>query len=167
MKLIFLRHAETTFNSKHLFQGHFDCKLSHAGIEKTKELKKNFYKKYDYCYCSTLIRARQTAKILNDKIKIKYDKRLIETSFGEWEKTLITEEKLKKIFDDEELPKGAESRNDVKQRIQSFLNDLKLIHNSTDSILIITHGGVISCIKDIFGISGAPLKNLEILEVEI
>lgn len=79
----------------------------------------------------------------------------------------ITEEKLKRFFDNGELPKGAESRKKVKKRIRSFLNYLKIKRDSDDVILIITHGGVISCVKDIFKIEGLPLKNLETLEIEI
>lgn len=85
----FFKTCRNNFQQQKLFQGQFDCELSDMGIKKTKELKKNFNKKYDYCYCSTLTRARQTAKILNNNLPIKYDKRLIENSFGEWEKNQL------------------------------------------------------------------------------
>lgn len=167
MKVLLIRHAKTIFNNKGLFQGQYDCKLSDEGIESTKEFKKNFNTYYDFCYASPLERARITADIITGGKKIIYDSRLMEACLGEYEKTKITEEKLNMYVTGEKIPKGAETRDDVIKRVKSFLNDLKYNHKETDVILIVTHGGVIRAIKQMYNITDKEVKNLEMIEVNI
>lgn len=167
MKLLLIRHAQTTFNKKGLFQGQYDCKLSCEGIESTRKFKENFNTHYDYCYASPLKRARTTADIIIDGKKVIYDSRLMEACLGKYEKTKITEEKLNMYVTGKYIPEGAETRDDVIKRVKSFLNDLKYNHKDTDVILIVTHGGVIRAIKQIYNITDKEVKNLETIEVNI
>lgn len=167
MKLIFLRHAKSVFNELNLFQGQYDCELSKTGIEKTKELKKNFNKNYDYCYCSPLKRTSLTAKIINDTVPITYDDRLKEIGLGVWEKTQIEEDKIQSYISGEYIPDRAETHEEVEMRIRDFLNDLKKKHNELDTILIITHGGIINVVQRILKLKNKHIKNLETLEIEL
>lgn len=167
MKLIFLRHAKSVFNELNLIQGQYDCELSKEGIEKTKELKNNFNIDYDYCYCSPLKRTSLTAKIINDIIPIEYDDRLKEISFGIWERTQITEEKIQSYISGKHIPEGAETHKEVELRIRSFLNDLKKNHKKSDTILIVTHGGIINVIQRILNVKNRKINNLETLEIEL
>lgn len=167
MKLIFLRHAKSVFNELNLIQGQYDCELSKEGIDKTKELKNNFNIDYDYCYCSPLKRTSLTAKIINDVIPIKYDDRLKEISFGTWEKTQITKEKIQSYISGKYIPEGAETHKEVELRIRSFLNDLKKNHKKSDTILIVTHGGIINAIQRILNVKNRKINNLETLEIEL
>lgn len=167
MKLIFLRHAQSVFNKRKLIQGQYDCDLSINGLEKTKELKKSFDKKYDYCYCSPLKRTKLTAQIINDVVPITYDDRLKEVCFGVWEKTPIMKEKLLDYISGKVVPQGGESHEDIRIRVTSFLNDLKNNHKKEDTILIVTHGGIINAVQKILNLEDRKINNLEILEVEI
>ena len=167
MRLIFLRHAKSIFNELNLIQGQYDCELSNDGIQQTKDLKKMFNKTYDYCYCSPLKRTKMTAEIINDDIPIVYDDRLKEVSFGEWEKTQITQEKIQNYISGRYIPEGAETHKEVEKRVFSFLNDLKTKHKEKDIILIITHGGVINVVQKILGLEDKKINNLGILETNL
>lgn len=167
MKLIFLRHAKSVFNELNLIQGQYDCELSKEGIEKTKELKNNFNIDYDYCYCSPLKRTSLTAKIINDIIPIEYDDRLREIGFGIWERTQITEEKIQSYISGKYIPESAETHKEVELRIRSFLNDLKKNHKKSDTILIVTHSGIINVIQRILNVKNRKINNLETLEIEL
>ena len=67
MKVYLMRHGETDYNKKGLIQGTLDIPLNEFGLELAEKTKEGFEKEgltFDYCYCSPLIRARQTAEIL-------------------------------------------------------------------------------------------------------
>lgn len=94
MKLIIVRHGQTNFNLERKLQGVTDNELNDNGknqAEQTKEKLEN--ETFDLILCSPLIRARQTADIINKerKVKIIYDERLIERDFGEFEGKYIKE----------------------------------------------------------------------------
>ena len=167
MKLLLIRHAKTKFNELGLIQGQYDSELSSYGIEKTKEFKRTFNRKYDYCYASPLKRTKYTAKLITGNGNIIYDDRLMETSFGKLEKTKLTEEKLKRFIEGKNIPEGAETREDVVRRVEAFLSDLKANHKNDDVILIVTHGGVIRIIQEMYNDKSHEVKNLEIFELDI
>ena len=83
--IYFIRHGETEYNRDFRFQGHLDNPLSDVGINQAKtacENSKNY--KFDKIYCSPLIRARQTADIINSyhNLEIIEDDRLKEIYMG-------------------------------------------------------------------------------------
>ena len=67
MKVYLMRHGETDYNKKGLIQGTLDIPLNEFGLELAEKTKEGFQNEgltFDYCYCSPLIRARQTAEII-------------------------------------------------------------------------------------------------------
>ena len=86
--LYVLRHGRTDWNDEHKLQGRTDIPLNDTGrtmAVNAGELYKNVH--FDICFCSPLIRARETAEILlkGRNVPIVFDDRLLEMSFGEFE----------------------------------------------------------------------------------
>ncbi len=83
--LYIMRHGKTEWNAKHKLQGRTDIPLSDEGrimAENAGNKYKNIH--FDVCYCSPLVRAKETAEILlkDRNIPIITDDRLVEMSFG-------------------------------------------------------------------------------------
>lgn len=169
LNITLLRHAESIYNKNNIFQGQSDCECSKNGINLTKKLKKKFNEdKYDFVFCSTLKRARQTAETLIEKIPIYYDDRLKEICLGIWENTDITKEKQNALFIQNNLPDGAESHYELDKRVKSFLDMLKEKYKNNEKILVITHGGTIHSIKRVLNINdNKQTKNLDMIKIEI
>ena len=167
MKLLLIRHAKSVFNKLGLIQGQYDCDLSEEGIIETKKFEKKFNYNYDYCYASPLKRTKVTAEIITNNGKIIYDDRLMEACFGKMEKTEVSEEKIINYITGRIIPEGAETREDVVRRVRNFINYLKNKHKDTDTILIVTHGGVMRAIQHIYNLDSHEFKNLEVFELNI
>ena len=88
LKVIFIRHGKTLWNSSGRFQGQSNTKLAAEGIAQAEKLAENFPVEHiDTVYSSPLERAFITGKIIADKfhVPITADERLCEISFGAWE----------------------------------------------------------------------------------
>ena len=62
--LYIMRHGKTDWNAAHRLQGHTDIPLNEEGRHmaiKARETYKDLH--FDICYCSPLIRAKETAGI--------------------------------------------------------------------------------------------------------
>lgn len=86
--LYIMRHGKTEWNAMHKLQGRMDIPLNEEGremAEKAREEYKNL--NIDICYCSPLVRAKETAEIVlrGRNIPILPDDRLVEISFGKYE----------------------------------------------------------------------------------
>ena len=87
--IYYVRHGQTDYNIKNIFAGHLDVPLNEEGFKqahKTAEELKDI--KFDVCYCSPLIRAKQTCdEILkfHKGLKPIYDDRLKERFYGDME----------------------------------------------------------------------------------
>lgn len=155
-------------------QGHLDIPLNETGIAQAKEAlenSKNFY--FDKIYSSPLSRARQTAEIINEhhKVNIVFDDRLKELYMGSLQGALLSElnEADKTLAFTKPEHFGGESHTEFCGRVESFFKE---IENSTENILIVSHGGVFRAIyKYINNIKGfdfeyEPLKNAIITKVK-
>ena len=63
--LYIIRHGRTDWNDRHKLQGHTDIPLNDEGrrmAENAAEEYKDVH--FDICYCSPLVRAKETAEIL-------------------------------------------------------------------------------------------------------
>ena len=66
MKILVTRHGQTDWNLDKKVQGKADIELNEKGRQQAEETKKLLdYKDIDLIICSPLIRARQTAEIIN------------------------------------------------------------------------------------------------------
>lgn len=154
MNLIFIRHGQTDLNYKRAYQGRINTSINQNGIKHAKELK-NKLKKFniDKVYTSPLKRAKETLNIVLEDKNIDFvmeDRRIEEIDFGVWdtiqyEKVNINYKKeYKEFLNDYEnftFPKG-ESFKDFYNRCSDFLDDI-IDPNSNETVLVVTHGGVI------------------------
>ena len=86
--LYIMRHGKTDWNVRHKLQGRTDIPLNEEG----KRMAENAGREYsdihfDICYCSPLIRAKETAEIMlkGRNVPIIIDERLTEMGFGIYE----------------------------------------------------------------------------------
>lgn len=157
MKIYFVRHGETESNKKGTVTGHTDSPLSEEGIEQVEKTLPEIPNDFQELYSSDLIRCKQTAEILNQKInlQIKFDVRLRDRDFGslagkkfsEMDTTGEMKEKDKNQQYDYR-PYGGEHVEDVKKRLFAFIEDIK--NNSKDKkVLVVTSGGIIRLLHNI------------------
>ena len=140
--IYFVRHGETDFNLFNISQGQLDTSLNYLGLKQAKEIARKLKnKKFDKFYCSTLIRAKQTAEEINKHLKLKiiYDKRLMEVNKGILQGNKNTQRTHNKFFKNPHKY-GGETEEDVCTRIYSFLKDIEKYKGK--NILIVGHGGI-------------------------
>ena len=88
--LYIMRHGRTAWNAAHRLQGKTDVPLSEEGRETAAEAGERYRDThFDVCFCSPLIRARETAALLlwGRDVPIMEDARLEEMGFGVCEGT--------------------------------------------------------------------------------
>lgn len=153
MKIYIVRHGETEENIKRTYYGDIDCELTEKGIkqaelvgEKLKDIN------FDKVFCSEKKRAKETLKRIYEGEGVILDSRLNERNFGIFEgknyKQLQDSFKLEydTWTDDwkEYSIENGESFMEVYHRVKGFMEELK--KESSENILICTHGGIIRTI---------------------
>lgn len=127
IKITYFVHGTTMDNEKGISSGWKDVGLSELGIKQSKRLKNQTKdKKFDIVFCSDLKRAVDSANLTwGGEVKIIKDKRLRECNYGDFNgKPSEIVEPLQEENITKRFPSG-ESYEDVKERIQDFLNFLK------------------------------------------
>jgi probable phosphoglycerate mutase len=146
MELTVVRHGETTHNAAGIMQGHLDVDLNESGHEQTKALAKRLGEsKFDIIYSSDLKRCAEMIKEISkyhSGTPVIYDSEMRERNLGELQGTKRSDlnwDNFPGTFMDKK-PKGGESLNEMKERVQSFLDMLKQKH-SKERVLLVAHGG--------------------------
>lgn len=149
MKIIFIRHGQTTGDVENRYGGDYDDSLSEEGIRQAEQLPLELKsKEIELIISSPLIRAKETSRILSSLgCPI-----IIENNFKERNQYGILSgmirnealekypELVEKLKDKNNTIDGAESYEDFSQRIQKAVNDL--IHeNKYANIAVVWHGG--------------------------
>lgn len=127
VKITYFVHGTTTDNEKHISSGWADVELSELGKKQSQELTAlTADKKFDAVFTSDLQRAVDSAKITwGDTYKIIVDRRLRECNYGDYNaQASAIVEPLQEQSITTPMPNG-ESYEMVKERIHSFLLDLK------------------------------------------
>ncbi|MSU54508.1 MAG: histidine phosphatase family protein [Candidatus Staskawiczbacteria bacterium] len=146
-KYYLLRHGEAVSNVKNIvssWREKFKNPLTDVGVQMINDAAiKLADKKIDLIFASPLLRTKQTAKIVGKalKVKVKFDKRLREISFGifngknasDWENYFTSEE-----YAIANRPPGGENYDDVLDRIYEFLMDIDKKYKGKH-ILIVSH----------------------------
>ena len=167
MRITFVRHAESEYNEKHVLQGRIDCDLSAAGEAAARERAKTFdASAFDLCFSSPLKRALRTARILAPGREILTDERLTERGLGEIEGALICDETLFMLKNRDALPPGAETPEEVEERIASFVESVRKDYPGK-RILAVSHGGTIHAMMRRYGLEARPVKNLDEVTLEL
>ncbi len=167
--LYIIRHGKTDWNLAHRLQGRTDIPLNDMGREMARNAAAQYADvNFDICFCSPLVRARETAELLLDgrDVPIITDERLVEMSFGIYEGQANT-------FDDpdcpinvlfwhpdeyKDIPEGAESLEQLFARTGEFLEEkvMPLVEHGKD-VLIVGHGAMNSSI--VCRVKKIPLKD--------
>jgi alpha-ribazole phosphatase len=161
MKLHLARHTHTNYNNKSLLNSNpfVDVHLTKKGIKQAKELAQQLaHTKFDVVYISELPRTRQTADIINKihQLPIIADGRLNDHASGYEGKPvqqymaafLRSEDQFRTSFND------GESLENIKERTEAFLNDLK--EKDYSSVLVVSHRLILEAIFAI--VHGLPFE---------
>ena len=153
MKIYFIRHGETDWNTETRIQGRTDIPLNKNGryvAELTRDALRDVT--FDVAFTSPLSRAKETAEIIlqGRGVEIFDDERIIEVNFGKYEgQTPDESDDNRKLFfsrPEEYVAKdGAERIEDMFEREAEFLREL--FQNSTyqdSTVLVTTHGAALS-----------------------
>lgn len=150
MKLVLLRHAVTAWNLEKRVQGRIDQPLSITGRQQFEKLALPPAITAYHWYCSPLLRATQTARLLG-LTEVEIEPALIEMSWGDWEGEIL--KPLRKRLGDEMrnnerrgldfCPPGGESPRQVQDRLKSWLE--QIVVSGEDSAAVV-HKGIIRCI---------------------
>ncbi len=164
-ELILLRHGESEGNTRGTYQGWADTELNELGIKQAKQVKQKLRnEKIGTIFCSTLLRAKKTAEIINENfdLPIKYSDNLKERNYGIWENMSHKDiawnypkeyDMWLKDWVNYTINEG-ESALQANNRIVKFI-DSTIKNNINGNILIVTHLG---CIRSIV----AHLLNMSI-----
>lgn len=168
MKLLIVRHGETVANSKKILQGKDGGKLNEKGIKQAQEAGKHLKNhKIDMVFCSPLDRCVETLNNILEECPIDSEifmSNLIEErDFGEYTGTDSSMINWKELDEDNKVNRemGVESWNDVKKRVELFMEDLKL-EDGEKTILIVSHAGPIRVM-----INKINNKDLDYMEIEV
>ncbi|HEU0095717.1 MAG TPA: histidine phosphatase family protein [Rhizomicrobium sp.] len=147
MRIAFLRHGPTDWNTAGRFQGHTDIPLSTAGMAKMAGLRLPPDFAPARIFVSPLTRARQTALALGLPPATP-DARLTEQNWGQWE-GLTRAQILERHGDDAFAnfglgasfrPLGGESTGELNTRLAAFLEDVA--QDKSDAVAV-AHLGVL------------------------
>ena len=132
-------HGTTIDNEQHISSGWKDVDISALGVTQSRELPGQNTTVFDAVFCSDLLRAAHSAELsFKGRFPIVVDERLRECNYGDYngELSAIVEPLQEKMVL-EQFPNG-ESYEDVKRRVELFLNDVKTRYNGKH-IAIVAH----------------------------
>jgi len=142
MTLLYLRHGQTDWNARGLFQGRTDIPLNETGraqaLERASELLEH-QPPIEIIYASPMMRAKETAEIVQGVlgVPIYFDERLIERDFDSLEGTPI----VAGLGEEGLARHGAEPFTALHERVKSFLDDIAARHPE-QCVLAVAHGNV-------------------------
>lgn len=144
--IFIIRHGQTALNRADVLQGRSDQPLNEIGERQAREVGEWLRRRgivFDRVYCSPLIRAVQTAKLIAEAAPFQMDERLIEMDYGPYEgidlKHLPPE--IMAFFGDfvhVPAPEGMEPLASVVERLGVFLEEIRGTAGK-GNILISTH----------------------------
>ena len=177
MSIYVVRHGQTDYNVKQLFQGHMDIPLNELGKEQALKTALKFKNiDLDMILVSPLKRTIQTAQPISEitGIPITIEKRIIERSFGDMEGHQNRNDWNIEMMLDYEKNYNIENIEPIQslfKRIYDFLDEI-LEKYKDKKIALVTHGAVSQAIECYF--NGMPevvdfehLENLTLKNCEV
>ncbi|MCM3131152.1 histidine phosphatase family protein [Paenibacillus polysaccharolyticus] len=149
--IVLIRHGTTQWNVEKKYLGHTDMGLLPDAQEELAQLREQCRELiWDAVYCSDLLRCRQTLAHIAPQLieQAKFDSRLRENDFGQWEGLNYEQLKDNSLYrswiDDPQkvIPPEGESWQTFAERMDSFLHE-QIWSEHSHKALIVTHGGVI------------------------
>ncbi len=153
MKIYVIRHGETASNVVGIVSGRTGEGINDNGIKQAQRINQKLAAlEFADVYVSPMKRAIQTAEIVVPEYEYIIDERLSERELGElkgytieelWEIPLWNSLEVKRT------PEGAETFGAGRERVESFLNDIKKKYSDDQTILIVAHSFISRCIWSI------------------
>lgn len=159
MKILLIRHAQSTGNVEKRLQGRVDYGLSAEGVAQAQRLGDRLRQegqRPSHVYTSPLLRARETARLVLAQMAVTGLEPAIADALQEidngilsgltWEEAQARHGALCAQLEasPEWLPvPEAESPQTVRDRAQRFVEDLLHRHHNDDQIWLVTHGGLL------------------------
>lgn len=160
MKIYFVRHGETIWNTKKIFQGIKNSPLTELGKEQTKKLKEHLKDvKFTHFYSSPLGRALETINILTEdrkNVKIEIIPDFREINMGQMEG--VPKDDFESAFpvefynlwnngkDYDPAKFEGETLQSVYKRAENGLKFLTENHKDDDVLLVVSHGVTLEAI---------------------
>lgn len=140
MRLIIIRHGQTTANVAKILQGQEHGELTEEGKEQAKKLGLRFKDtKIDQVYSSDLQRAVDTTNEIlkyHPDITLIQDKRVRERYFGKFENDSYPQD-----WDWRKFPEGVETNEEMMVRAKSFIDEIYEKYKGK-TVLVVSHGGM-------------------------
>jgi broad specificity phosphatase PhoE len=160
MILYAVRHGQTVWNAADRVCGRTDIPLTELGMEQADEAgKKLAGERVDVMLVSPMLRARQTADIIDRRLGVGYstDERLLEQNYGKFEGCLRGDPEYLKVKAEfaYRLP-GGESPLDLCHRVYGLIEELTEKYGGK-RVLLVCHGGVCRMINSYY----IPMTNAE------
>lgn len=160
-----IRHGETEANAARLMAGSLDSPLTENGKNQAKSVQpilKSLTVKPQIIVHSQLSRARDTAGILNEALKVPMteDPEFAEMCAGEWEG--VPYEQCRFMMKDWASAPGGETFEDFFARIKRAKN--RILGHQSAPPLIVSHGGVFRAFWKIYGLHSEGVKNCVLYE---
>ena len=170
--IFLLRHAPSVWNLEKRWQGQSDPELSELGQKQSREFAERLKTSeinFQSIWASSLKRAVKTASAIGEVLGIQpqIDERLRERNLGEWEG--LTRKEIDKDWpgavERTEFPPSSEADTEVIKRAMNFLDELagnitKGELGGLPKVLVVCHGGIITCIEGHLGAEWERLHNL-------
>jgi broad specificity phosphatase PhoE len=176
-EVFFIRHGKTNSNALSLIQGQTSGSLNKEGIlQISKITDKISGEKIELIISSDLARAKQSAKILSNKLgaPVVYSKLIREKDNGLFtgcRSKDVSWNELEGKYEDRKAPEG-ESLKEVYFRAKKFINKLESLR--VERILVVSHGTILKIIRGIYlkfsieeSIERIKIKNGEYFVLEI
>jgi broad specificity phosphatase PhoE len=169
--LIVVRHGETNYNVEGRYTGSTDIELNEKGYEQARILAEKLKDiSIDIIISSTLKRAKETARIISNEMKLPVieTNELVEKCVGVYEGLTREEAKNKyPLMWEANSPEGAETLETVEKRVHKVLHTILNDYSEDKNVLIVTHGYISKIIYKYFNnaseadFSKYVLKNCE------
>ena len=165
-KIHLIRHGIAEGSVEGQYIGHTDVPLTDEGRRQLQQMKRDYeYPAVSAVLSSLLDRCLETARILYPDVSPLIFDNLIEYDFGEFEGQTADDLKGEKEFaawlsggPDAAAPFGESNAAFQKRVCRAFYDIVNgVLKAGTDSVAIITHGGVIMTIMEMFAIPEAPM----------
>ncbi len=163
---VFIRHAESIGNAAKVFQGWADFPLSERGLEQARLLAQEWLaegRSFDLCISSPLLRARQTAEILAERlgVHLEFDPDWRELNIGTF--AGLSSEEVGNLSSESEMTPYTHYSESGESRWQLFLrvgNALqRLMDRGPGRYLVVSHGGALN--MAMYAMLGIPLQTIK------
>ncbi|MSP82199.1 MAG: histidine phosphatase family protein [Alphaproteobacteria bacterium] len=164
---VFVRHGETDYNRAGRIQGQRDVPLNDRGLVQAAAARDTLDGlPFTTLCCSPLLRARQTADVINATLGLPLVviDSLKECGLGELEGRVIERTAWRDPWRDGMTPSGAETYDDFLSRALAGLNQALA---RPGPVLIVAHGGVFWSVERHAGITlGEDLDNGDVIRLD-